>query len=269
MKMTRERKGQFIVIAALLLSIMIISVGTVIYGAVTYFRHQRWEEYLTVIDSIKTGSYRLMEISLARYSQTSPVNQTILRDNLNQWIGAIRKAHAGFDVHLSFKLETGISSAYGMNPNYNMGLNYTWNEQVSYSAANATFSMDIASVGLTGYNFSSFAYMKMNITDAIWYSSTSQVGVRVIIQAEGPTPVTNLQRENFLLFKVNGVDKTSTFALNRYYASGSPALNAYVYDLRYGGVGSNPGSVSVEIWVKDTRGIQVKGLVDNLNVIGV
>lgn len=258
MEMFRERKGQFIVIAALLLSIMIVSVSTVIYGTVTYFRHERWEEYVTIVDSVKTGSYYVLEISLANYSQTQ--NQTILRDNLNRWIRDVRKAYPGFGIDLSFTLETGIHSAYGMSLNYSLGLNRTWNQKVSFTATNATFNLNIASVGLNGYNFSAHAFLKMNITDALWYKDSNEVGVRVIIEAEGPTPVTNLQADNFLLFRVNEFNRT--FTLYRYYES---TLKAFVYELRYS-ESQNPSLVSVVITVKDLRGVQVTGAA-TLNVI--
>jgi len=276
MKVFRERKGQFIVIAALLLSIMIVSVSMVIYGTVTYFRQERWEEYLTIVDSVKTGSFHLLEMSLSKYSQTQTLNQTILRDNLNQWVRDVRKAYPGFGVDLSYSLETGAHLAYGMTPNYNMGLNRTWDKNPSYSTANTTFSINIASVGLTGYNFSAHAFLKMNIADALWHVGQGQsgwVGVRVIIEAEGPTPVTNLRTANFVLFQVGGVNQT--FTLYRYYESQGhpvkqnptpPALNAFVYELRYS-ASSKPDFVNVIITVKDSRGVQVRGAVNNLAVI--
>ena len=254
MKMVKERKGQFIVIAALLLSIMIVSVTTVIYGTVTYFRQERWEEYVTIVDSVRTGSYYVLEISLAKYSQT--LNSTILRDNLNQWIRDVRKAHPGFGVDLSFTLATGVRSVYGISPNYSMGLNYTWNKQVSYSAANATFNLNIASVGLTGYNFSSHAFLKMNIADALWYEDNKEVGVRMIIEAEGPTPVTNLQKTNFNLFTVGGTSKLAESTLYRYYDS--KTHKAFVYELRYSSP-NDPGTLTATIGLVDARGIKVTG----------
>jgi len=265
MKVFRERKGQFIVIAALLLSIMIVSVSTVIYGTVTYFRQERWEEYVTIVDSLKTGSSNVLEISLAKYSQTQ--NSTILRDNLNQWVRDVRKAYPGYGVDLSFTPLQGVRSAYGMSPAYNIGLNRTWDKKVSYSTANVSFNLNIASVGLTGYNFSAHVFLKMNITDALYYPDNDQVGIRVIIQAEGPTPVTSLQKSNFLLFQVDGANKTATFTLYRYYESKGhptknptyPALNAFVYELRYGDVTSQPSSLSVVIAIRDSRGIHVRG----------
>jgi hypothetical protein len=104
----------------------------------------------------------------------------------------------------------------------------------------------------------------MNITDAIYYkgkgSDPNQVGVRVIMYAEGPTILTNLQKSNFLLFQIGGVNQTYTFI--RYYEStghsGNPALNSFVYEFRYT-VASKPATVTAKVSVVDIRGIKVTG----------
>jgi len=249
MKLVRERKGQFIIIAALLISIMILSISTIIYGTVTYFRQERWEEYVTIVDSVKTGSTNLLEISLARYSQTS--NSTILRDYLNQWIRDVRKAYPGFGVDLGYTLASGVQSAYGLSLNYNLGLARTWNQTVSFSAANATFTIDIASVGLTGYSFSAHAFLKMNIRDAVWYSRASKqyVLIYVSVEKEALDPVINLQKSNFADVKLNGVSQS--FSFRRYY---STTYGSFVYELRVNSVTSLPSSV--EAALLDTRGIK-------------
>jgi hypothetical protein len=265
MKIFTQKKGQFIIIAALLISIMIISVATVIYGTVTYFRQERWEEYVTVIDSIETSSGYVTEISLAKYSQAqNPTqNQTILRDNLNQWVRDVRKAYPNLGVNLNYILATGLTPAYEITPNYDLGLHCSWNLPVSFSAANASFNLNIASVGLTGYSFTTNSILKMTIADALWYT-TGTIGIRVILQAEGLDPVLNLRKENFLQFQVqqNGTWVDKEFTLKRYYESrghsGYPPLNAFVYELQYSS--SMPsGPIFVRMTVRDLRGIQVSG----------
>lgn len=264
MRLVKDKRGQFIIIAALLIAIMIISASAVMFSAVTYFEHERWEEYIIVIDGVKAGTTNVLKLSLANYTQTGNIN--VLKTNLDYWREDVKKVYSGFGAILDYSLASGAYSAYGMNLNYTLGLASTWNQRVSFSAANATGGLNITSVGLTGYRFASTVFLKMNITDALWYSDTKQVGVRVIIEAEGPTPVTNLQKSNFLLFQVDEVDKTLNSTLNRYYESQGhpikkptyPALNAYVYELRYS-TSSKPASVNVVITARDSRGIQVRG----------
>jgi len=266
-RVVRDKRGQFIVIAALLIAIMIVSASAVMFSAVTYFKHERWEEYLTVIGGVEMGTSSVLEISLANYTQT--LNGTVLKTNLDCWRDAVKRAYSGFGAILDYSLAIGSYSAYGMNPNYNLGLNRTWNKQISFSAANATASFDITSVGLTGYRFASTVFLKMNIADVLWYDGKGGspgpfVGVRVVLYAEGPVFLTNLQKSNFVLFqiKTGGVWVNQTFSLVRYYEStghsGNPALNAYVYELRYD-ASSDLGSVTAAVGVVDSRGVKVVG----------
>jgi len=265
MRMVKDKRGQFILIAALLIALMIISVSAIMYSSVTYFRHERWEEYLIVIDGVKSGTTNLLTVSLANYTQASPPNGSVLQDNLDQWRYDVKKAYAGYGTMFDYSLVTATYRVYGMNLSYNLGLARTWNQRISFSAANATARLNITSVGLTGYKFTSTVFLKMNITDALWYpgkkGDPGQVGVRAVIYAEGPLPVTNLQTANFILFQIDGADKA--FTLFRYYESaghpaGSTPLNAFVYEFRYS-ASSKPSSVVATIGVVDTRSIKVTG----------
>jgi len=248
-RVAREKKGQFIVIAALLLSIMIISVSTVIYGTVTYYRQERWEEYVTIVDSIKTASYNLLQVGLANYAQT--LNSTVLRDYFNLWVRDVRKAYPGFGADLSCSLVSGVRSAYGVNINYSLGLARTWSQPVSFSASNATVSLDLASVGLTGYSFSSHVFLKMNMRDAVWFSKSSKryVLIYLSVNREGPEVVVNLGKSNFPDVKLSGVSQA--FSVKRYYSS---TYNCFIYEVRVDSISALPSSA--EVTLSDTRGIK-------------
>ncbi len=257
MRLARERKGQFIIIAAMLLSIMIVSVSTVIYGTVTYYRQERWEEYVTIVDSIKTASSNLLQIGLANYATTQ--NSTILRDYFNQWIRDVRNAYPGFGVDVGYALSNGVRSAYGVSLNYSLGLARRWNQATSYVASNATVSIDVASVGLTGYNFSSHVFLKMSIRDAVWYSKSSKryVSIYVSVDKDGPEPVVNLQASNFPDVKLEGVSRS--FTAKRYYSS---TYNCFIYEIRVSSIDSLPASA--EVTLVDNRGIKTVSYIDSL-----
>ncbi len=243
MRLTRNRKGQFIIIAAMLLSIMIVSVSTVIYGTVTYYRQERWEEYVTVVDSIRAASNNLLRVGLANYTQT--LNPNVTRDFFNQWIRDVRSAYPAFGVDVGCVLGNGMHLAYGENIIYNLGLARSWGQPASYSASNATVSVDVASVGLTGYNFSSHLFLKMRILRATW-NSTSQLVVYVSVDKEGPEQVVGLQASNFRLTGVN-----QTLTVKRYY---SDTYKRFIYTLRASSVSSLPSSV--EVTLTDSRSIK-------------
>jgi hypothetical protein len=250
MRLARERKGQFIIIAAMLLSIMIVSVSTVIYGTVTYYRQERWEEYVTIVDSIKTASSNLLQIGLANYTQTS--NSEVLKNYFNQWIRDVRSAYPGYGVDVDYALANGIRSAYGIVPplNYSLGLARKGNQSMSYVASNATVSINIASVGLTGYNFSSHVFLKMSIRDAAWYYQESKryVIMNVTVVREGLEPVVSLKAGNFAV-KLSGTPQP--FTVKHYYGF---KYNCFVYEIRVSSIMSLP--LSIEIKLRDSRGIE-------------
>jgi len=276
-RLVRNKKGQFIIIAALLIAIMIISASAVMFSAVTYFRHERWEEYITVIDGVKAGTASVLQLSLGNYTRTW--NSSVLKMNLDSWREDVKQAYAGFGAIIDYTLASGSYSVYGMSLNYNLGLASQNLSQVSFLAANVTIGLNITSVGLTGYRFTSAVFLKMNITDALWYQTkkTGQVvegyiGVRVAIDMEGPAAVTNLVQNNFILFQIGGMNQTYT--LRRYYDSQDhddgdyPALNKFVYELRYFYSGTQvPTSVNARIGVQDTRSIRLTGQANSLSVI--
>lgn len=256
LKLKTDKKGQFIIIATLLIAIMIISVASIMYGAVTYYRHERWEEYLAIVDAVENNSYRLVEISLANYTQQE--NQTILKANMGKWQRDLMKTYTGLGVVLSPTLANSTRDIYSLTIQYNEGLAKDWNNKISFSAANATFNLNITSVGFCEYKFVTPVFLKMNITDAVWYAGKGgdpdQIGVRLIIQKEGVIPIIGLQSANFVEFQVGGANKTYTFY--RYFDS--QTHNAFVYEFRYNSQ-THPSSITVVISVIDSRGIKVTG----------
>ncbi len=230
LRLKRDKKGQFIIIATLLVAIMIISVASIMYGAVTYFRHERWEEYLAVIDAVEINSHRLVEISLANYTMTG--NQTILRDNMDKWQRDLMKTYTGLGIALASRLANGTQDIYGVTIQYNTGLDTDWNKQVSFSAANVTFDLNITSVGLYGYEFISAPFVKEEILSAVFDPSTRSLTIKLAVDKEGSIPMTNLPKSSFSL-NVKDIfgqwHSIEDFSLSRYYDSDQ--FNRFIYKL--------------------------------------
>jgi len=261
MRLAKERNGQFIIIAAMLLSIMIISISTVIYGTVTYYRQERWEEYVTIVDSVKTASSNLLQIGLANYTQT--LNPNVTRGYFNRWIRDVRNAYPGYGVDVDYALTSGLRSAYGLIPpmNYSLGLARRWNQQTSYSASNTTVSINIASVGLTGYNFSSHVFLKMSIRDAVWYTGSGKwyVLMYLTVEKEGLEPIISLQTSSFSNVTLNGVPQT--FTMRRYY---HPTYSSFIYEIRVSSITSLPPNASAGVTLLDNRGIKTVSYTTNV-----
>jgi hypothetical protein len=251
MKGLKQRKGQFIIIAALMVSIMIVSIGAILYGTVTYFRHERWEEYLSLIDTLKMGSHRVVEISLANY--TLNMSSTILKDNLNKWRINLTKAYSGFGVVLTPEPTNGTYQAYNLTIDYSMGLNYSWYTNVSFSAANVTFHIDVASIGLTGYKFISTPLAKVEILSATYDSKSESLTITLTVEKEGLIPVPNLTKSSFFLYANNGTWSLLTLADEPSYSYDS-TFKRFTYKL-YSDSVTQPSEVSVV--VIETRSIKV------------
>ena len=229
-KLIKHKKGQFIIIAVLMIAIMIISIGALMHGAVTYYKHEPWEEYLTLISNIELNSRRLVELSLANYTHTQHNNT--LRANLQKWQNDLTRIYPGYGIALNYTL------ASGTDYNYYLGLACDWNKTASFSAANANFNLNIASIGLTGYKFTAVAFLNLTILNV-----TTTNEITVTVKGEDKTPITNLEKDNFQVKGLNITSVTSHYDQD----------HILVYIIECNENISTP--VTMEVW--DQRGIQV------------
>jgi hypothetical protein len=250
---TSNNHGQFILIAALMMSILIVSISAIMYGTVTYFKLERWEEYLSLIDTLKISSKRVVEISLANYTWNLN-NITILRENLEKWRTNITKVYSGFSIVLNPQLVNGSYQAYNLTFSYTLGLSYNWYANVSHAAANVTVQTNITSIGLNGYKFIANPLVREEILSAEYSTSAKSLTVKLAVDKEGLLPITDLQQSSFSLYiKVNGTWQSVNFSFSRHYDS---EFNRFIYELYTDDLeDSEPSEVSVT--VRETRYIKV------------
>jgi hypothetical protein len=229
LRIVKNKKGQFIVIAVMMIALMIVSIGAIMYSAGTYYRQEQWEEYVTLVEHVRLSTIRLVEISLANY--TASGNNSTLKDNLNQWQNDLKKAYPGYGIILTYDL------ADGTNIDYSQGLASHWNETVSYSAANATFNLNVTSVGLEGYRFMATAFLGLKIL------TTTTNEIIVTVTGEDGMPTTDLKKDNFQVEGLNIASVASSY--NQTYL--------LVYTIKCDG--NIPAPVIVT--VRDQRGIIV------------
>lgn len=222
-RLIKQKKGQFIIIAVLLIAIMMVSIGAILYSAVTYYKHEPWEEYLTLVGNVELSSRSLVALSLSNYTHT--LNTNILKANLEQWQSNLTKIYPGHGIALTYSLASGT------------GLTHDWNKTASFSAANATFNLNITSVGLTGYKFIATAFLNLTILNVD--NTTNKINVTVT--GEDRMPITNLKKDNFQVDGLNIITVTShydpdymlVYTIN---CETSPPLNATVRVLDQRGI---------------------------------
>ncbi len=215
MKSKREKRGQFVIIAVMLTAIMIVSIGALMYGAVTYYKHEPWEEYSTLVGDIEVNSRRVVEVSLAQATSSSG-GVSILSENLAKWQRDLRDIYPSSGISLS---SSGYQLTQGSNP----------------TASVTAFTLNINSIGLEGYTFS----VEVSLSLDVWQdSSVSPYNLVALVESESGEPVGGLGVENF---RINGVlpesvtpffyEELETLIYRIDFEGASPA-NAKVTDFR-------------------------------------
>ncbi|UCH05306.1 MAG: hypothetical protein JSW05_03855 [Candidatus Thorarchaeota archaeon] len=237
MRIVKNKKGQFIVIAVMMIAIMIISLGAIMYSTGTYYRSEQWEEYVTLVEHVRLNTIHLVQISLAEY--TASDNNSALAANLNQWQNDLRKSYPGYGIVLAYDLVQGTHQAYGTNIQYSQGLATDWNKAVSHSAANTTLYLNVTSIGLAGYKFMATAFVRLAIIDV----DISTNEITVTVSEEDGMPITDLKKGSFKVDGLTPVGVTSNY----------DPQHILVYTIKC----ENLPSSSVIVTVTDHRGIEV------------
>lgn len=219
MKTNREKRGQFVIIAVMLTAIMIVSIGALMHGAVTYYRHEPWEEYFTLVGDIEVNSRRLVELSLASYTNSLD-DDFVLKENLEKWQNDLGRIYPIGEIVLTH------------DPNSRM---LSSNPDSSNPMAKAVFSLDINSIGLKGYEFSIVSSLNLGIK----VNSGSTYNITASVTTESGEPVTGLDASNF---KINDNDPAQVIPV---YEG-----NTLVYEITFEGT----FPATVEVW--DERGIR-------------
>ncbi len=236
MGIIKNKKGQFILIAVMIMAIMMVSLSVTMFNASTYYKSEKWDEYITLIDHVKLNTIRLVESSLANYTGNLG-NTQVLEANLRKWQGDLRKAYPGQGVALTYELSNELYSVYGKDINYSQGLAISWNQPTSLSAANVTFTLSFTSIGLEGYKFKVTPVISLKILNA----TLDQIFV--VVKTEDGTPIRDLGKEDFTVASANVIGVTSYYDLSE----------VLIYEILCDRAVSSP----VVVTIGDLRGIQV------------
>ena len=246
MRILKQTNGQFIIIAVLMIAIMMVSIAGVMYSSVTYYRHERWEEYLTIVDNIKISSSHLVEISLANYTSDARADNNVLIKNLNKWQKNLTKAYPGFGVALTYSNATignGTQSVESLT-----------GDTTYFSSASAKLNIDITSVGLKGYTFVASAFLGVILNAT--YTNGDDLLIYIAVEKEDLTPVTNLKKDSFF---VNGLSLSNytNSKLTHFYQMDIENVLRIVYRIKIPNLTPKPSNVIVA--VVDSRSIKVIG----------
>jgi hypothetical protein len=231
-----------------MIAIMIISISALMHRAVTYYKHEPWEEYLTLIGNIKLNAQRLVELSLVNYTNTQPFNPNILKDNIEKWQSNLTGIYLGYGVSVTCTNHT---------------LKKDWNKTLSYSEAEATFTMDINSIGLFGYKFTAKTSLKIMNASKLSLITVKEPSkppryiwtINVTVTDENNNPVTCLRKEHFIISGLNYTSLSVSRLTDEKYGV-IYAINCEVPQLSQ--------EIHMIITLYDPRGIKVTSRIDRM-----
>jgi hypothetical protein len=231
-----NRKGQFSIIAALLVAIVLVGAVVATYSAIRYSGVQEQPQILSVTDETNIAVKEILGFTVGYYGSVLKVtgNQTYAQELATNY------------------LEGGLKNAGAVNPEWGLSINVTnlqlgasWFSNRSYSEGNATVTYDLKGLGMTGIRYSASTRLEVQILQA---NSTSQAQLTILKDAGEPQ--INLGKSNL---KFHSYDyETSTWGLAEPNNVTSYADGSYLIDLPQGVLGS-----SYAIQVEDNRGLMV------------
>jgi hypothetical protein len=233
-----NRKGQFSIIAALLVAVVLIGATVTTYSAIRYNSNQEQQQpqIISAIDETNLGLKEILGFTVGYYGSVLKVTGNMsyaqqlatsyLRSGLNN-LGQIQP-----EWGTSFELTS-------------LTVNASWFSNQSYSQGSLSVNYNLTGLGIFGASYTTSTRLDVQI------SPSNQTGkAQLMILRDEGQPLINLGKRNLQLYSYNYVD--SVWQLTDPLAIASTANGTYILDLPSG----VPDSAYI-IQVQDTRGLMV------------
>jgi len=231
-----NNRGQFSIIAALLVAVVLIAAVMTTYSAIRYSPLQEQPQVLSAIDEINLALKQILGFTVGYYGSVLKVtgNSSYARTLATNY------------------LSSGLNNIADIRPEWGPSFNVTklalttnWFTNTSYSTGNVTVKYDLTGIGVYGISYSASSRLDVIVSDS---NSTSEA--RLTILKDEDEPLINLGSHNFDFYRY--IYENLTWALINPTNITSYADGTYLIDLPSG----VPGD-SYVLQVEDTRGIIV------------
>jgi hypothetical protein len=245
MKNSRANKGQFSIIAALLVSVILVTAVISTYSMVRHTPIQESPKVLTAMGEMNTDIKRILDHTVGYYGSILKVtgNSTYAQNLTNSYLssGLVYIAHSHPEWNPSFSLNFEQVST-------------RWYMPESYSVGNISLTYSLSSLGIEGVTYETSSALKVTML-----SSGSGVAQIKVIR-ENAEPELGLSKKNFWFYKYDYDDSTWELVNPTNLIISSSG----VYSLTIpSGVDQDAYSVQVE----DNRGIIVTAFYSQNSVI--
>jgi hypothetical protein len=232
-----NRKGQFSIIAALFVVVILVSSVMVTYSAIRYSSTQSQPQIISAVDETNLALKQVLGFTVGYFGSVLQVT------------GNSSYAYAQSSTYLN----SGLTNIVDMNPEWgtsfsstNLSLNTNWFTNDSYSEGTLNVTYNLIGLGITGIAYSVSCSLNVQILPS---ASNNQVCLTVI-QNENE-PVVDLSMANFNFYRYQYSNLTWAM-VNPPNEPVSSSNGTYTIDIPSG---INPQSYIIQ--VEDSRGIMV------------
>jgi hypothetical protein len=241
--MKSNNKGQFSIIAALLVAIILVATVMSTYSAIRYSTTQNQPQVLTAVDETNMALKQLLGYTVGYYGSILQVtgNATYAQDDFQH--GAKRYFYDGLDNIIEMHPEWGLSVDV-----QNISLDVDWYSNESYSSGQVNVKYDLTGLGLSGISYAPNCTLKVQV-----YPSDSGEPAFVRVLQDQDEPLTTLTKGNFKFYNYTNLDQA--WNLTAPVVEPEVSLNGTYSIVMPSGMDSR----LYLIQVKDARGLMVVG----------
>ncbi len=232
-----NNKGQFSIIAALLVAIVLVASVTATYAAIRYSPIQDQPQILSAIDETNLALKQILGFTVGYYGS---VMQVTGNSSYAQTL-ATKYLDSGLENVADIKPEWGASFNVA-----NLSLGTNWFTNASYSQANLNVTYDLTGLGICGIAYTASCRLDVQINPS---SSNNQVSLTVVKDENTPVVGLSMSSFKFYLYEYNNL---SWAMANPPDEPASSSNGTYIIDIPSG---INPQGFAIQ--VQDTRGITV------------
>jgi hypothetical protein len=231
-----NRKGQFSIIAALLVAIILVASAMATYSAIHYNTAQEQPQILSAVDETNLALKEILGFTVGYYGSVLKVT------------GNMTYAHQLASNYLN----SGLNNMGEIRPEWGASFTVTgldlkakWFSNQSFSQGNVSVTYNLNGLGISGISYNTSIRLDVAIS-AINSSSQAQLK----ITKDDGEPLVNLGRSNLMFYRY--LYGNSTWDLTEATNITSYADGTYVMNLPSGVLGGSYG-----IQVQDNRGLMV------------
>ena len=241
--MKMNNRGQFSIVAALLVAVILVATVISTYSAIRYSTVQDQPQVLTAVDETNLALKQLLGYTVGYYGSILQVtgNATYAREDTQY--GAKSYLHKGLqnivDMHPEWGLSLNVTS---------IDLSVDWFSTSSYSSGEMSVKYDLAGLGLYGITYAPQCRLDVEVLPSV---SGSPARVRLLQDEEEPLNTLTLQ--NFKFYNYSNSDQI----WNLVDPPNEPEVSSngtYTINVPFG-----IDSSLYLIQVKDDRGLMVVG----------